>query len=154
MQHKYLGQILLHKHVVTQVQLNQALEEQKTSGLRLGSILIQYKWATEEQICEALSAQFNIPFTNLSDKLIDKSIAEKIPAKFAYRHKIVPIQLKNNVLTLALSDPLNLQAIDQHGLESAEYSIFSITITTYAPSSYSNDSLMGNSAGQSESANY
>jgi len=89
-----------------------ALSEQKQSKERLGHILVKNGYVKEKDILQALSHQYNIPVEGLSGQRIDESISSKIPAKFAYQYKIVPLRKENNQLIVAVTDPLDLHALD------------------------------------------
>ncbi|MCB4791517.1 MAG: type II secretion system ATPase GspE [Elusimicrobia bacterium] len=112
MKTEQIGQILLKDKKITEKELSSVLSEQKKSGERLGKLLIKHGHAKEKDILEALSRQFNIPVEDISRLKIDVTLAEKVPAKFAYRHKIAPVNQENGVLTVAVTDPLNLHALD------------------------------------------
>ncbi|MFH1367988.1 MAG: GspE/PulE family protein [Elusimicrobiota bacterium] len=107
-----IGQILLKEGVISEEQLNKALETQKSVNERLGKILIQKGWAKEYDVLKALSFQFNYPLVNLAEQKIDKSLTGRISAKFSHRYNLVPINLQNDVLTVAVSDPLAVHAFD------------------------------------------
>jgi type II secretion system protein E len=113
MNKKLIGQILIDQKKLTIDQLNPALHEQKEKKLELGIILTNNKTITELDLIKALSIQHDIPIMNISTQDIDDDIAKKIPAKFVYKHNILPINIKNNILTIAMSDPMKLHALDE-----------------------------------------
>ncbi len=109
---KPIGGILLDQNVISQEQLDEALEEQKKSGRLLGKILIDLGFAAEEDILKALGSQVDIKVSELSKIEIPKEIIDKIPASLAQVYNIVPVEFTNGVLTIALSDPLNINVLD------------------------------------------
>ncbi|MEA4888373.1 MAG: ATPase, T2SS/T4P/T4SS family, partial [Clostridiaceae bacterium] len=109
---KVLGELLIEAGLIEPEILQQALDQQRTSGKRLGEVLIDMNAATEKQIAEALEFQLKIPLIELSKYEVDQSCPLLINEAMARRHQVIPISKEDNTLTLAMADPLNLQAID------------------------------------------
>ena len=108
-----LGEILVKSDVLTQDQVDDAIRNQALNGkLRLGETLIELGLATEIQIAKALEIQFRIPLLDLSEINIDKEAASFVSEALARKHILIPISKENNVLTVAMSDPLNFYATD------------------------------------------
>jgi type IV pilus assembly protein PilB len=110
---KLLGEMLIDEALITPEQLNKAIEQQKHSGLRLGQLLIRLGYITEEGIIETLGDQAGIPYVNLDNYIIDPKIVSLIPESLARACQIMPLFKIGNTLTIAMSDPLNLKAIDE-----------------------------------------
>ncbi len=109
---KPLGGILLDQGIVSQEQLDQALEEQKKSGQLLGRILVEFGFVKEERILEALGIQIGMKVTNLADMDIPEEVIEQMPPSLAQVYNVVPVKFENNIITVALSDPLNINVLD------------------------------------------
>ena len=92
--------------------LEKALDIQRRSGGSLGKILVDNGFVSGKELMVAMSQQLNIPPIDLSKYKIDKSLAELIPEKVAKQYSLVPLSKIGKVLTVAMSDPLNLFAID------------------------------------------
>src|SRR3989304_8189761 len=107
-----LGEILLKTGQLREADLRNALEHQRRSRKPLGEILVQLKLVSEENLGEALSQQHNLPFVRLSNYLIDPAVASVLPEELARRLKAVPLFHVEKTLTLAITDPANLGAID------------------------------------------
>ena len=107
-----IGSILTDAGIITETQLEEALEEQLRSGERLGLVLKGLGHATEEDVLRALESQLGIPFIKLSEAPVDSSVISKIPANFVYQHHIFPVSEKDGVLTVAMSDPLDIHTLD------------------------------------------
>jgi type II secretory ATPase GspE/PulE/Tfp pilus assembly ATPase PilB-like protein len=103
-----LGEMLLENKLIDSKQLQAALVEQRKSGRLLGEILLKKGFIKEEQLLKHLSQQLSIPFLRIKDKQISSSALKKVPAKFAYHYKIMPIEFNQdtNTLTVAASYPL------------------------------------------------
>lgn len=110
--HQYLGGILLEKGAVGEKELAEALEEQRNSGESLGAILLRHGYVSSEALCEALSIQFGMERVNLSEYQVEKEVINKIPASLAKRHKILPLKMDDNTLTVVIANPLNLPVLD------------------------------------------
>ncbi|MBS3910194.1 MAG: Flp pilus assembly complex ATPase component TadA [Actinobacteria bacterium] len=107
-----LGELLVAFGIITQEQLEDALFEQKKSGRRLGHVLRQLGYVSEETMIEFLGKQLNIPSIDLEQVVPDKEVVNLIPEAIARRHKVIPVSRVGNVLTLAMPDPLDVFAID------------------------------------------
>jgi len=101
-----IGQMLINKKLITSEQLESALQEQGKTGELLGVILVKKGFLTEEDFLKVLSEQFNVPFIKLKETAIDPSAIKKVPAKFAWYYKVMPVKFVDNKLLIASSDPL------------------------------------------------
>ncbi len=101
-----IGQLLLAANLVTEEQLQEALNLQKKEGGRLGSKLVKLGYLT------TVSKQFGVPSINLSDYTIAPSVLKLIPAEMAKKYLIIPVARVGATLTVAMADPSNIFAID------------------------------------------
>ena len=103
---KRIGDILLEQGFVDQVQLDEALESQvEQRDKKLGEIMVDMGYATYKMIGIALAIQYNAPFMDLSSQTIDPQLRELVPAKIASQWQIMPLNLQQGVLTIAMADP-------------------------------------------------
>ncbi|RJP29831.1 MAG: hypothetical protein C4533_02245 [Candidatus Omnitrophota bacterium] len=109
---KHLGELLLERNIINQNQLDRALAYQKEKGGLIGEILVEMGYAKEEDIAQALTAQYGFPYLPLSNYEISLEVAEIIPGRVARQYLLIPIDKIGNNLTLAMSNPLNVQAIE------------------------------------------
>jgi len=107
-----LGEMLISARVITQEQLKQALSLQKRDGGRLGSSLVKLGYITEEKLVAFLSKQFGVPAINLADYKIDPSVMKLVPVEIARKYTIMPVARVGATVTVAMSDPSNVYAID------------------------------------------
>jgi len=107
-----LGELLIRENLITQAQLEQALEHQKKQGCRLGSSVAQLGFLTSEQITTVLSRQYGIPCINLQYFEADPSVTRLIPMETALKYQVVPLSRVGSSLTLAMVDPANVYAMD------------------------------------------
>jgi type II secretion system protein E len=112
---KRLGDMLVKAGIITREQLNKALEEQRNGRERLGKTLVKLGFVTEETILNFLGSQMGIPYIDLSEVEIQrfgKVLREEVLEPIVRRHLAIPINLKDDVLTVAMADPLDVFAID------------------------------------------
>ena len=108
-----LGQILVDLGYINEDQLWDVLEEQKKSpGEVIGQVAVRIGLVTEAQLSEALAEQWGMQVINLKETTIPPKVLELVPETMASIYKIMPVSLKNNVLTVAMADPQNIAALD------------------------------------------
>lgn len=114
-----LGELLLENNLITEEQLNIALEEQKAKGVKLGEALIALGYVTQDSINDLLCQQLNIDFVDLRKIEIDDSIARMVGEKVVRKYMLLPFALDDrqaNVIKVAMEDPMNIMAIDDIGI--------------------------------------
>ncbi len=107
-----LSEILIKKGIISEEKLNQALQVQKDKGGSLGDILVSNGVIGQRDLLAILSQELGIPPISLSKYKIDPEISKFIPKKIAINYQIMPVSKMGNVLTVAMSDPLNVFALD------------------------------------------
>ena len=113
MAQRRLGQILVDLGYLDEDQLWDVLEEQKQSpGEVIGQVAVRMGLVTQEQVTEALAEQWGMAVVNLDDTNIPPKVLELVPETMASIYKIMPISLKDDVLTVAMADPQNVAALD------------------------------------------
>jgi type IV pilus assembly protein PilB len=113
MAQRRLGQILVDLGYLTEDQLWDVLEEQKQSaGEVIGQVAVRLGLVTDPQITEALAEQWGMPVVNLEETNVPPRVLELVPQTMAEIYNIMPISVKNDVLTVAMADPQNVAALD------------------------------------------
>jgi len=108
-----IGDILLSKRLINPEQLKAALEESRRTGEVLGKVLVRMKLITEEQLLKALGEQLELEFIpSLKDAPVSNDAVKAVPAKLVWHYKCMPLKLKADVLTIAVSDPLAVWAME------------------------------------------
>ncbi|MDZ7262751.1 MAG: ATPase, T2SS/T4P/T4SS family, partial [candidate division KSB1 bacterium] len=110
--YKKLGEMLLEKNLITREQLNLALEIQQKTKDKLGKIFVEKGWVTEETLLDVLSQNLKIPKIKLDSYVIDPAIITIVPQQFALKYQLMPLFKVGDELTVAMSDPLDIFAID------------------------------------------
>ncbi|MBF0479694.1 MAG: Flp pilus assembly complex ATPase component TadA [Candidatus Omnitrophica bacterium] len=109
-----LGKMLIERGVITNEHLDAALRRQKEKGGLLGAILIELGFVTEEKIfLPVLAGQMGVDFISLKDMDIPPVVIAKVPAKCAMYYKIIPYDLKDDVLHIATTEPLDVAFLDE-----------------------------------------
>ncbi len=106
-----LGSLLSQQGLVTEDQIKEALRLQVGGNRRLGYLLIKMGLITDDQLIDALSHQLELPITSI-DQEFSKDVAQKVPRYLCRKHSAIPLSLdSNNVLNLAMTDPLDDESI-------------------------------------------
>lgn len=106
-----LGELLVETGLLPVEKLTEALKVQRDTGKRLGEILVDMNFISEEEMAFALAMQLKIPFIDLRDYVIQEKVLESIPAEVSRKFVCIPLEIKNNILNIAMSDPLDLNMI-------------------------------------------
>jgi type IV pilus assembly protein PilB len=110
---KSFGEFLIGLGVITSDQLKNAAKEQKQRGERLEQTIVRLGYCKEELILQCLADYFNLPYVDLDTYLIDEKIVKTIPEEMVQRHTLIPLFKIGNTLTVAMTNPLNLLALDE-----------------------------------------
>lgn len=109
---KRLGDILVGAGIISENQLMEALKVQKVLGKKLGEILVEQKIVTDDQIIDAIATQTGIEKVDLNTVDFDRKAITLISQKLCEKYTLIPFGFENNRIKVALSDPLNIFAID------------------------------------------
>src|ERR1700691_2864291 len=107
-----LGVILVKDSLITADQLRQALDHQKKTGGRLGTCLVKLGLVSDDDITAVLSRQYGVPSINLKFYEVDPAVIKLVPQETAVRYHIVPLSRVGSTLTIAMTDPTNVFAMD------------------------------------------
>jgi type IV pilus assembly protein PilB len=107
-----IGELLLKEECITALQLQEALDRQEEHGGKLGFNLAQLGFVEDDEIASVLSKQYGVPSINLTQFDIDASVIQLVPAATARKYEIVPVSRDGATLTIAMSDPTNVFAVD------------------------------------------
>lgn len=111
-QEKPLGQILVERGVITFEQLEKALAVQNKEGGLIGEVIVRLGFAKEDEIAHCLSLQFGFPYLPLENYEVSKDIVVLIPKNVATHYCLVSLDKIGSTLTVAIANPLNVQAIE------------------------------------------
>ncbi|HMM78072.1 MAG TPA: ATPase, T2SS/T4P/T4SS family [Gammaproteobacteria bacterium] len=108
-----LGELLVENRIISQQQLDAALAEQQRSGRKLGRILIDSAYLTEDALLSFLSQQLDLPFVELAHYRFEASVVRLIPEIHARRFRAVALKDKGTAVQVGLSEPTNIFAYDE-----------------------------------------
>jgi MSHA biogenesis protein MshE len=108
-----LGDSLVHEHIISNEQLMQALNSQKTTGRKLGDTLIELGHIGERQLLTFIAQQLGVPFLDISQRRISPEVSLLLPEVHARRLRAIIIEDQGDAVLIGMSDPADLSAIDQ-----------------------------------------
>ncbi|MCL2917815.1 GspE/PulE family protein [Shewanella litorisediminis] len=107
-----LGDLLVSEQIIGEDQLTAALAQQKSTGRKLGRTLIDMGYIAEDQLLKFLSQQLNIPYLDISRRPVPPAVVNLLPEVQARRYRALAIEDKGDAVVVAMSDPADLQALD------------------------------------------
>ena len=110
---KQLGELLKDRKIITEAQLQEALQKQKKNGGLIGEILISLGYAKEEEIAQILTIQYGFPYLPLDNYEIERDIIKIIPLEVAKKYGVIPVDKIGTTLTVAMVNPLNVKAMEE-----------------------------------------
>ncbi len=108
-----IGDLLVNEKLITNEQLDRALEVKKESDKKLGEIIVELGFASEESVVKALSNQLGVEIVNPSQIKITDEILAMVEGQLLRKHLMIPIEMANdNTVRVAMADPMDINAID------------------------------------------
>src|SRR5688572_20493485 len=107
-----IGELLLKEKRITVEQLQEALNHQRQHGGKLGLNLVKLGFVKDADITALLSKQYGVPSVALADFDIDPAVIKLVPAETAQKYQIIPLARAGATLTIAMTDPTNVFAMD------------------------------------------
>jgi len=108
-----LGEVLVHQGVVTENDVQEALQKQKGFGLKIGGTLLKLGFITEKQLLEALNLQLEYDIIEEEELLdLDPEIVKMIPEPFAVENRVIAVRKQDNTMLVAMTDPDNIVILD------------------------------------------
>ena len=108
-----LGDVLVSQKIISSDQLKLALDAQKRSGKRLGRVVIEQGFTTEDQVAEALARQLDVPYINLKFYNTDANTVRRLPETQARRHRVLVLEDRKTSFLVGFADPTDLNAYDE-----------------------------------------
>ena len=108
-----IAELLVRGGIVTREQLREAVDKEKKNGSNLVQELVQLGFTTEANLTDFLAKQFGIEKVELDLEQIEESVFNLLPAQIIQKHKIFPVRLVGSTLTVAMTDPTDLIAINE-----------------------------------------
>src|ERR1700712_235440 len=108
-----IGELLLREKMLSLQQLQQAQDEAKRTGKRLGATLSRLGYVNDVALTQFVAKQYSLPSINLSEIDIDATVLRLVPREICEKHQVVPVRRNGPTLILAMADPSNIYAIDE-----------------------------------------
>jgi len=108
-----LGELLVQQKLISYEQLAFAIEEQKRSGRKIGRILVDNAYVSEDQVAEVLALQLGIPYINLKFYNVNADVVRRLPENQARRFRALALEERDGVLLVGMGDPTDLFAFDE-----------------------------------------
>lgn len=108
-----LGDVLVAQRVISQEQLRLGLEQQKRTGRRLGRVLVENGFTTDEKIAEALAQQLGLPYINLKFFNVRREVVMALPETHARRFRAIALEARGDAMLVGMADPTDLFAYDE-----------------------------------------
>ncbi|RKY37469.1 MAG: type II secretion system protein GspE [Candidatus Omnitrophota bacterium] len=108
-----IGEILVKKGILDVQQLDSALAESKETGKAIGRVLLDFNFVTERQLLQTLADQLGLIFyPSLNDISVPQEVIDNVAVKLVWHYKIMPLQIKDKILVIAVSDPMAIWFLD------------------------------------------
>lgn len=111
-----IGEILLQNNMITEEQLQYALKIQKSKGKRIGDMLVELGYISEQELAIALSERLNIPYADLTKFKIKVNALELLSKSYSEKNKIIPIECNDKMVVIATSEPMNFYLMEEIGI--------------------------------------
>ncbi len=125
-----LGEYLVQHKLLSQDDLERALEEQKKSGEFLGYILLRRKVIKEEDLLKALAVQFHMPFVRLKDQYIDWKVATRFSSSLVVDRHCLPFREDDAGITVAITNPLDAGVVEEAEREAGNLKVRVVLVST------------------------
>ncbi|HVK75374.1 MAG TPA: type IV-A pilus assembly ATPase PilB [Kofleriaceae bacterium] len=108
-----IGELLVREKVLSLQQLQQAQDEAKRTGKRLGATLARMGLVPDNVLTQLVARQYSLPAINLAEIEIDANVLKLIPKEICEKHQVIPVRRQGATLIVAMADPSNIYAIDE-----------------------------------------
>jgi type IV pilus assembly protein PilB len=113
MERPRLGTMLVKAKLLTDDQLKKAIDFQKTVGGKLGAIIVKLGFVSDDVLTSFLAKQQQLPIVDLSKLVLPFNLVKRVPKSLIEKHHVIPVAFKDGVLTLAVTDPFDYEAIEE-----------------------------------------
>ena len=107
-----IGELLVREKMLSLQQLQQAQDEAKRTGKRLGATLARLGYVDDQRLTQFVAKQYSLPSINLSEIEIDPAVIKLVPREICEKHQVIPVRRNGPTLVVAMADPSNVLAVD------------------------------------------
>ncbi|HEX8106834.1 MAG TPA: type IV-A pilus assembly ATPase PilB, partial [Kofleriaceae bacterium] len=108
-----IGELLVREKMLSLQQLQQAQEEAKRTGKRLGATLSRLGYVKDQDLTQFVARQYSLPSINLGEIEIEQAVLKLVPREICEKHQVIPVRRSGPTLVVAMADPSNIYAIDE-----------------------------------------
>lgn len=108
-----IGELLVREKMLSLQQLQQAQEEAKRTGKRLGATLSRLGYVKDQELTQFVAKQYSLPSINLAEIEIEAGVLKLVPREICEKHQVIPVRRNGPTLIVAMADPANIYAIDE-----------------------------------------
>src|SRR5690242_6150095 len=108
-----IGELLVREKMLSIQQLQNAQDEAKRTGKRLGATLSRLGYVDDQRLTQFVAKQYSLPSINLAEIEIDAAVLKLIPREICEKHQVIPVRRNGPTLVVAMADPSNIYAIDE-----------------------------------------
>ena len=108
-----IGELLVREKMLSLQQLQQAQDEAKRTGKRLGATLARLGYVNDQALTQFVAKQYSLPSINLGEIEIDVAVLKLVPREICEKHQVIPVRRNGPTLIVAMADPSNIYAIDE-----------------------------------------
>ncbi len=108
-----IGELLVREKMLSLQQLQQAQDEAKRTGKRLGATLARLGYVNDQALTQFVAKQYSLPSINLAEIEIDAAVLKLVPREICEKHQVIPVRRNGPTLIVAMADPSNIYAIDE-----------------------------------------
>lgn len=108
-----LGEMLLKKKLITEEQLDTAIEYQKSLGGKIGGIIVKLGFLSDAALTKEIARHYSMEVTDLANMILPLNLLKAVPKDIVEKHHLIPVHQTSKVLTVAMSDPTDYEAIDE-----------------------------------------
>ncbi len=112
MSRQKIGELLIAAGAITEVQLREALQQQRGKRLKLGEIVVELGYTDEVTVARALAKQAGMPYVDLDKGRLSAALLQRVPKELAARLRVVPLMEKDGKLVIAIADPATALELD------------------------------------------
>lgn len=109
---KRLGQLLVRAGVISEAQFNDALEAHRGTGAPLGRVLVDLGYASQASVLAVMARQIGIDYVDFSERKPEPNAIAVVPRELAVRYVLMPVEIAEDILVVAMADPQNVLALD------------------------------------------
>ena len=141
-----VGQKLLEVGLISEAQLDAALERKRETGAPLGDVFVEMGLATARIVGMILEEAIGVPYVDLSEITIESDLLRKVSEKYQRRHRVIPYKLEGQRLYVAMSDPLNIMIIDDLSMMTSHKIVPMLSLNTEIQDAFSRAYTVKNAA--------